>query len=172
MEDPCIVVIITKSIVTPYSNKNNQVHYNTTVSIQLTLYITYLNINSLAEYCTPKEHHTPFRMEDQEMAKSLLKQPETHCNERLPTALDVEGGMKKEKKDLRARIIKYLILRESPRTRKLQKILSHFPAILLLCLMTSSLYPKEALTLVTILIILTIVIIHRNQLQLKINNPY
>ena len=170
MKDPCIVVIITKSIVTPYSNKNNRVHCNITVSIQLTLYITYLNINSLAEYCTPKEHHMPYRMEDQEMAKSLLKQPETHCNERLPTALDVEGGMKREKKDLRARIIKYL--RESPTTRKLKKILSHFPAILLLCLMTSSLYPKEALTLVTILIILTIVIIHRNQLQLKINNPY
>ena len=165
MEDPCIVVIITKSIITLYSNKNNQVHYNTTVSIQLTLHITYLNINSLAEYCTPKEHHTSLRMEDQEMAKSLLKQPETHCNERLPTALDVEGGMKKEKKDLRARIIKYL--RESPTTRKLKKILSHFPAILLLCLMTSSLYPKEALTLVTGLIILIIVIIHRNQLQLN-----
>ena len=165
MEDPCIVVIITKSIVTPYSNKNNQVHCNITVSIQLTLYITYLNINPLAEYCMPKEHHMPYRMKDQEMAKSLLKQPETHCNKRLPTALDVEGGMKREKKDLRARIIKYL--RESPTTRKLKKILSHFPAILLLCLMTSSLYPKEALTLVTGLIILIIVIIHRNQLQLN-----
>ena len=167
MKDPCIVIRITKSNITPYSNKNNQVHYNTTVSIHLTLYITYLNINSLAEYCTPKEYHTSFRMEDQEMAKSLPKQPETHCSERLPTALDVEGGMKKGKKDLRARIIKYLILRKSPRTRKLQKILSHFPAILLLCLMTSSLYPKEALTLVTGLIILIIVIIHRNQLQLN-----
>ena len=170
MKDPCIVVIITESIVTPYSNKNNRVHCNITVSIQLTLYITYLNINPLAEYCMPKEHHMPYRMKDQEMPKNLLKQPETHCNKRLPTALDVEGGMKRERKDLRARIIKHL--RESPMTRKLKKILSHSPAILLLCLMTSSLYPKEALTLVTILIILTIVIIHRNQLQLKINNPY
>ena len=115
----------------------------------------------------PKGHHTSFKMEDKEMAKSLLKQPETHCSERPPTALDVEGGMKKEKKDLRARIIKHLILRISPRTRKLQKILRHFPAILLLCLMTSSLYPKEALTLVTGLIILIIVIIHRNKLQLN-----
>ena len=121
MKDPCIVVIIIKSIITSYSNKNNQVHYNTTVSIQLTLHITYLNINSLAEYCTPKEYHTSFRMEDQEMAKSLLKQPETLCSERPPTILDVEGGMKREKKDLRARTIKHLILRISPRARKLQK---------------------------------------------------
>ena len=101
------------------------------------------------------------------MAKSLLKQPETLCSERPPTILDVEGEMKREKKDLRARTIKHLILRISPRARKLQKILRHFPAILLLCLMTSSLYPKEALTLVTGLIILMIVIIYRKQLQLK-----
>ena len=73
------------------------------------------------------------------MAKSLLKQPETLCSERPPTILDVEGGMKREKKDLRARTIKHLILRISPRARKLQKVLRHFPAILLLCLMTSSL---------------------------------
>ena len=74
----------------------------------------------------PKEHHMPYRMKDQEMPKSLLKQPETHCNKRLPTALDVEGGMKREKKDLRARIIKHL--RESPMTRKLKKNLITFPS--------------------------------------------
>ena len=115
----------------------------------------------------PKGHYTSFKMEDKEMAKSLLKQPETHCSERPPTILDVEGGMKREKKDLRARTIKHLILRISPRARKLQKILRHFAVILLLYLMTSSLYPKEALTLVTGLIILMIVIIYRKQLQLK-----
>merc|ERR1711867_306509 len=106
-------------------------------------------------------------MKDKEVAKRLLKQPETFCSERPPTILDVEGGMKKEKKDLRARIIKHLILRISPRARKLQRILGHFPAILLLCLIKSSLYPKEALTLVTGFIILMIVIIYRKQLQLK-----
>ena len=101
------------------------------------------------------------------MTKSLPKQPETHYSERLATALDVEGGMKKEKKDLRARIIKYLTLKNSPRIRKLKNILAHFPALFLSYLMMSSLYPKEALTLVTGLIILIIVIIYRNQLQLN-----
>ena len=108
-----------------------------------------------------------FKMEDKEVAKSLLKQPETFCSERPPTILDVEGGMKREKKGLGARTIKHLILRISPRARKLQRVLRHFPTILLLCLMTSSLCPKEALTLFTGLIILMIVIIYRKRLQLK-----
>ena len=126
-----------------------------------------MNINSLAEYGTPKEYHTSFRMEDEKMTKCLPKQPETHYSERLATALDVEGGMKKEKKDLKARIIKYLILRNSPRIRKLKNILSHFPPIFLSYLMMSSLYPKEALTIAIGFVILIMVIFYRNQLQLN-----
>ena len=101
------------------------------------------------------------------MTKSLPKQPETHYSERLAPAPDVEGGMKKEKKDLRTRIIKYLTLKNSPRTRKLKNILSHFPAILLSYLMMSSLYPKEALTIAIGFVILLIVIFYRNQPQLN-----
>ena len=69
----------------------------------------------------PKGHHTSYKIEDKEMAKSLLKQPETVCSERPPTILDVKGKMKREKKDLRVRTINNLILRISPRARKLQK---------------------------------------------------
>ena len=101
------------------------------------------------------------------MAESLLRQPETSCSERPPTILDVEGGMKREKKGLGTRTIKHLSLRIPPRAKKIQRVLRHFPTIFLFCLMTSSLYPKEALTLVTGFIILMIVIIYRKQLQLN-----
>ena len=126
-----------------------------------------MNINSLAEYGTPKEYHTFFRMEDEKTTKCLPKQPETHYSERLAPAPDVEGGMKKEKKDLRTRIIKYLTLKNSPRIRKLRNTLAHVPALFLSYLMVSSLYPKEALTIAIGLVILIIVIIYRNQLQLN-----
>ena len=57
---------------------------------------------SLAEYNTLKEYLTFFRME---ATKRLLKQPETHYSKGLAPAPDIEGGMKKEKKDLKTRII-------------------------------------------------------------------
>ena len=126
-----------------------------------------MNINSLAEYGTPKEYHTFFRMEDEKTTKCLPKQPETHYSERLAPAPDVEGGMKKEKKDLRTRIIKYLTLKNSPRIRKLKNTLAHFPALFLSYLMVSSLYPKEALTIAIGFVILLIVIFYRNQPQLN-----
>ena len=122
-----------------------------------------MNINSLAEYGTPKEYHTFFRMEDEKTTKCLPKQPETHYSERLAPAPDVEGGMKKEKKDLRTRIIKYLTLKNSPRTRKLKNTLAHVPALFLSYLMVSSLYPKEALTIAIGFVILLIVIFYRKQ---------
>ena len=53
---------------------------------------------SLAEYNTLKEYLTFFRME---ATKRLLKQPETHYSKGLAPAPDIEGGMKKEKKDLK-----------------------------------------------------------------------
>ena len=115
-----------------------------------------MNINSLAEYNTPKEYHTFFRME-------TTKQPETHYSERLAPAPDIEGGMKKEKKDLRTRIIKYLTLKNSPRIRKLRNTLAHVPALFLSYLMVSSLYPKEALTIAIGFVILIIVIFYRKQ---------
>ena len=126
-----------------------------------------MNINSLAEYGTPKEYHTFFRMEDEKTTKCLPKQPETHYSERLAPAPDVEGGMKKEKKDLRTRIIKYLTLKNSPRIRKLKNTLAHVPALFLSYLMVSSLYPKEALTIAIGFVILLIVIFYRNQPQLN-----
>ena len=110
---------------------------------------------SLAEYNTPKEYHTFFRME---MTKCLPKQPETHYSKRLAPAPDIEEGMKKEKKDLKTRIIKYLTLKNSPRIKKLRNTLAHVPALLLSYLMVSSLYPKEALTIAIGFIILLIVI--------------
>ena len=122
-----------------------------------------MNINSLAEYGTPKEYHTSFRMEDEKMTKCLPKQPETHYSERLAAAPDVEEGMKKEKKDLRTRIIKYLTLKNSPRIRKLKNTLAHVPALFLSYLMVSSLYPKEALTIAIGFVILIIVIFYRKQ---------
>ena len=122
-----------------------------------------MNINSLAEYGTPKEYHTFFRMEDEKTTKCLPKQPETHYSERLAPAPDVEGGMKKEKKDLRTRIIKYLTLKNSPRIRKLRNTLAHVPALFLSYLMVSSLYPKEALTIAIGFVILIIVIFYRKQ---------
>ena len=119
-----------------------------------------MNINSLAEYNTPKEYHTFFRMET---TKCLPKQPETHYSKRLAPAPDIEGGMKKEKKDLKTRIIKYLTLKNSPRIRKLRNTLAHVPALFLSYLMVSSLYPKEALTIAIGFVILLIVIFYRRQ---------
>ena len=98
------------------------------------------------------------------MAKSLPGQPETSCSGRPPTILDIERGIKREKKGLGTRTIKHLSLRMSPRAKKIQRVLRHFPTILLFFLMTSSLYPKEALTLYTGFLIFIIVIIYRKQL--------
>ena len=81
------------------------------------------------------------------MAKSLLKQPETLCSERPPTILDVEGKMKREKKDLRVRTINHLILRISPRARKLQKKnLKTFPSNTLALLNNVQSVPKTTTT--------------------------
>ena len=115
---------------------------------------------SLAEYNTPKEYLTFFMMET---TKRLLKQPETHYSKGLAPAPDIEGGMKKEKKDLKTRIIKYLTLKNSPRIRKLRNTLAHVPALFLSYLMVSSLYPKEALTIAIGFVILLIVIFYRRQ---------
>ena len=115
---------------------------------------------SLAEYNTLEEYLTFFRME---ATKRLLKQPETHYSKEPAPAPDIEGGMKKEKKDLKTRIIKYLTLKNSPRIRKLRNTLAHVPALLLSYLMMSSLYPKEALTIAIGFVILLIVIFYRRQ---------
>ena len=112
---------------------------------------------SLAEYNTLEEYLTFFRME---ATKRLLKQPETHYSKELAPAPDIEGGMKKEKKDLKTRLI---TLKNSPRIKKLKRTLAHVPPLLLSYLMVSSLYPKEALTIAIGFIILSIVIFYRRQ---------
>ena len=112
---------------------------------------------SLAEYNTLEEYLTFFRME---ATKRLLKQPETHYSKGLAPAPDIEGGMKKEKKDLKTRII---TLKNSPRIKRLRSTLAHVPPLLLSYLMVSSLYPKEALTIAIGFVILLIVIFYRRQ---------
>ena len=112
---------------------------------------------SLAEYNTLEEYLTFLRME---ATKRQLKQPETHYSKEPAPAPDIEGGMKKEKKDLKTRII---TLKNSPRIKKLKRTLAHVPPLLLSYLMVSSLYPKEALTIAIGFIILSIVIFYRRQ---------
>jgi len=112
---------------------------------------------SLAEYNTLEEYLTFFRME---ATKRQLKQPETHYSKEPAPAPDIEGGMKKEKKDLKTRLI---TLKNSPRIKKLRSTLAHVPPLLLSYLMVSSLYPKEALTIAIGFIILLIVIFYRRQ---------
>ena len=112
---------------------------------------------SLAEYNTLEEYLTFFRME---ATKRQLKQPETHYSKEPAPAPDIEGGMKKEKKDLKTRLI---TLKNSPRIKKLRSTLAHVPPLLLSYLMVSSLYPKEALTIAIGFIILSIVIFYRRQ---------
>ena len=112
---------------------------------------------SLAEYNTLEEYLTFFRME---ATKRLLKQPETHYSKEPAPAPDIEGGIKKEKKDLKTRLI---TLKNSPRIKKLRSTLAHVPPLLLSYLMVSSLYPKEALTIAIGFIILSIVIFYRRQ---------
>ena len=90
------------------------------------------------------------------MAKSLPGQPETSCSGKPPTILDIEGGIKREKKGLGTRTLEHLSL--------IQRVLRHFPVILLFSLMMSSLYPKEALTLYTGFLFFIIVTIYRKQL--------
>ena len=98
------------------------------------------------------------------MARSLPGQPETSCSGKPPTILDIEGGIKKEKKGLGTRTLEHLSLRISSWGKKIQRVLRHFPVILLFSLMMSSLYPKEALTLYTGFLIFIIVTIYRKQL--------
>ena len=112
---------------------------------------------SLAEYNTLEEYLTFFRME---ATKRQLKQPETHYSKEPAPAPDIEGGMKKEKKDLKTRLI---TLKNSPRIKKLKTTLAHVPPLLLSYLMVSSLYPKEALTIAIGFVILLIVIFYRRQ---------
>merc|ERR1712101_14980 len=78
----------------------------------------------------------------------------TPATTRISPAPDIEGGMKKEKKDLKTRII---TLKNSPRIKKLRSTLAHVPPLLLSYLMVSSLYPKEALTIAIGFVILLIV---------------
>ena len=90
------------------------------------------------------------------MVRSLPGLPEASCSGKPPTILDIERGIKEEKKGLGTRTLEHLSL--------IQRVLRHFPVILLFSLMMSSLYPKEALTLYIGFLFFIIVTIYRIQL--------
>ena len=103
-------------------------------------------------------------MKERRMVRSLPGLPEASCSGKPPTILDIEGGIKDEKKGLGTRTLEHLSLRISSWGNKIQRVLRHFPVILLFSLMMSSLYPKEALTLYIGFLIFIVVTIYRRQL--------
>ena len=95
-------------------------------------------------------------MKERRMVRSLPGLSEASCSGKPPTILDIERGIKEEKKGLGTRTLEQL--------SKIQRVLRHFPVILLFSLMMSSLYPKEALTLYIGFLIFIVVTIYRRQL--------
>ena len=94
------------------------------------------------------------------MVRSLPGLPEASCSGKPPTILDIEGGIKEEKKSLGARTLEQLSLRIFSWGYHIQRVLRHFPVALLFSLMLSSLYPNVTLPLYigfTIFIVVTIV---------------
>ena len=94
------------------------------------------------------------------MVRSLPGLPEVSCSGKPPTILDIEGGIKEEKKSLGARTLEQLSLRIFSWGYHIQRVLRHFPVALLFSLMLSSLYPNVTLPLCigfTIFIVVTIV---------------
>ena len=98
------------------------------------------------------------------MVRSLPGLPEASCRGKLLTNLDIEGGIKEEKKSLGARTLEQLSLRISSWGYHIQRVLRHFPVALLFSLMLSSLYPNDALPLYMGFSIFIVVTIYRRQL--------
>ena len=84
-------------------------------------------------------------MKERRMVRSLPGLPEASCSGKPPTILDIEGGIKDEKKSLGTRTLERLSLRIFSWGYPVQRVLRHFPVTPLFSLMFSSLYPNVTL---------------------------